>query len=209
MSKRLSFLNSFFEINSYLLNGGTPSKQRKKVGYELINWFPSSSPASCTVTCTDWSVASYCSSSPADPCCWLLGEVVTGLDLMSPIRRDGIKWAGAMTPEQEGGNQGTEYYNAAENVKRKWPIRAEVVQMIIASWFSDLRKVRPAPRSYKLVFLTVQDWTGQTSFEPGLLHLSFFFQVLNLWKHQNAGLTINYFCSLSTKVSWKEAEVVS
>lgn len=36
---------------------------------------------------------------------------------MSSIRRDGIKRAGAVTPEQEGGTQGTQIANAVENVR--------------------------------------------------------------------------------------------
>lgn len=66
--------------------------------YELVKRFLSGS---------DGSALPQCSSSPADPR-WLLGEVVTGLDLMSSIRRDGIKRAGAVTPEQEGETQGTQ-----------------------------------------------------------------------------------------------------
>lgn len=38
---------------------------------------------------------------PADPCRWLSGEVGTGLGLMSPIRRDGIKQSGAMTLDRK------------------------------------------------------------------------------------------------------------
>lgn len=104
-SNRLSFLKPFCKRIPSTLTcwmAGLPVIREKSWlwAHQLVSFF-----FTCTVTCSDWSVASYCSSSPADPCCWLLGEVVTGLDLMSPIRRDGIKWAGAVTPEQEGGNQ--------------------------------------------------------------------------------------------------------
>lgn len=110
-STMLSFLNWGKGISSYLLNGGTPNNRRK------VSAPMSSSTVSLLLYLlrTDWSALSYCSSSPADPC-WLLGEVVTGLDLMSPIRRDGIKGAGAMTPEQEGGKEGTHHWDGEEKV---------------------------------------------------------------------------------------------
>lgn len=57
---------------------------------------------------------------PADPCCWLLGEVGTGLDLMSPIPRDEIKLSGAITSGQEGAREeNTNPYRSVDDMVEK------------------------------------------------------------------------------------------
>lgn len=57
---------------------------------------------------------------PADPRCWLLGEVGTGLDLMSPIPCDELKQSGAITLKQEGGREeNTDPYRSADNIGAK------------------------------------------------------------------------------------------